>query len=191
MPMPSASLPEMMLRRGRACRRSCCRRRPLMQHAVAAVAQGRGAGGVGADEVALHQVAGRPGLEIRRRCAVARDDVAGARCRTADRVVVDTPSTTTPTPIGPGPVPAASVPMKLPAIRLPARGLMPTTPDRVARDDVPRAGAVPPIVLSGPVIEHAPCVARAPSRGVGAEEVARDRVARRIRTIESIRFRSG
>src|SRR5262249_28838820 len=60
---------------------------PIVQHdALVAVADGKGAGEVGADQVALHHVAGGA-CDIDADAGVAGDDVAGAGCRAADGVV--------------------------------------------------------------------------------------------------------
>ena len=59
---------------------------PLGDHA-AAVTDSPCAGGVGADEIALHQIPGRPRSEEDAGIVVARDDVACCGDRTSDPVV--------------------------------------------------------------------------------------------------------
>ena len=107
-----AVLPEITLLAPLApCRRSCCLKSPLRSPMPTDVGDGGGAGIVGADQVALDQVAVAQRSVPRCRAATR------CRCR-ADRVaaVVLPPSSRYPAvrPLGTAAVPAALVPIKFP-----------------------------------------------------------------------------
>ena len=157
--------------------------------AVAAVAQGDGAGGVGADEVALDQVARRPRPMEPTPCrAVCRDDVAGAAIRPADRVAARRRDQHAVDAVAQGrPVPGPSVgadEVALDQVARRAAAPMSRMPSAdVAGDDVAGAGGRPADRVARRVLDRAArrCDVAQAGRagGVGADESCPHHVARR------------
>src|SRR5262249_41466166 len=151
---------------------------PALDHHAVSVGQGGGAGGVGADAVALHHVAGRtlagdPDAAV----GVAGDDVAGAGGRPAHGVAaspdIDHHAILVGQGVGAGGLGADAVALHHVAGRAAVGD--PDAAVGVAGDDVAGAGGRPAHdVVAGPGIDHH---AKLVGQGVGAVGGGADAVA--------------